>query len=167
MRRQVAAPTRVRKTKMEQKFRKPNRLPCYDYSSCGAYHITICTKDHINQFWTGNDSRQLSEYGKIVEQAIQGIPFHYPNVTLEHYVVMPNHVHILLTIADSDERTTVSNIVGNMKRYATMRIGKSLWQKGFHDRVVRDEEEFRAKWMYIETNPLRWETDEFFYYEQS
>ena len=165
MRRQVAAPTMGRRTEVERKFRKPNRLQSYDYSQCGSYHITVCSKEHKNRFWTSNDSRCLSECGKIVDEAIRRIPEHYPYVTLEHYVVMPNHVHILLTIADGDVQTSVSTIIGNMKRYATIKMGHPLWQKGFHDRVIRDEEEFRAKWMYIETNPLRWETDEFFYYE--
>ena len=100
-----------------------------------------------------------------MDAAIRQIPKHYPNVALDHYVVMPNHVHILLTIADAYGRQSVSTIIGHMKRWSTMQIGKPLWQKGFNDRVIRDDEEFYIKWRYIDMNPLRWETDEFFYSE--
>ena len=150
---------------MAERFRKPNRLPDYDYSQCGTYHITICTHDRKNQFWTGNNSYILSEVGNIVDAAIRQIPQRYPYVVLEHYVVMPNHVHILMTLSNDCEKQAVSTIIGHMKRWVTMKVGRPLWQKGFNDRVIRNEEEFYIKWRYIDTNPLRWETDEFFYYE--
>ena len=150
---------------MAERFRKPNRLQNYDYSQCGSYYITICTHNRENRFWTANNSYVLSKSGEIVDAAIRQIPKHYPNVALDHYVVMPNHVHILLTIADAYGRQSVSTIIGHMKRWSTMQIGKPLWQKGFNDRVIRDDEEFYIKWRYIDMNPLRWETDEFFYSE--
>ena len=87
--------------------RKRNRLKDYDYSSDGAYFITICTKDRKNIFWdkeqpdfVGEDSIlppdriRLSPYGKIAEEAINAIPQYYPHIELLQYVVMPNHIHI-------------------------------------------------------------------------
>jgi len=165
LRRMISAPTREENFTMVQRFRKPNRLPNYDYSQYGSYHITICTHNRKNLFWINCSEWCLSKEGEIVDTAIRQIPKYYPQVILDHYVVMPNHVHILLTISDEDGRSTVSTIVGQMKRWATKRAGIPLWQKGFNDRVIRNDEEFYVKWRYIETNPLRWETDEFFYYE--
>ena len=91
--------------------RKRNRLKDYDYSSNGAYFITICTKDRKNIFrdkeqpdFVGediilpSDSVRLSPYGKIAEEAIKSIPKYYSHIELLQYVVMPNHVHMILLI---------------------------------------------------------------------
>ena len=91
--------------------RKRNRLKDYDYSSNGAYFITICTKDRKNIFWdkeqpdfVGEDiilppeNVQLSSHGKIAEEAINTIPKYYPHIELLQYVVMPNHIHMILFI---------------------------------------------------------------------
>ena len=91
--------------------RKRNRLKNYDYSSNGAYFITICTKDRKNMFWDKSqpdfvgediilppDSVMLSSYGKIVEEAINSIPEFYAHIELLQYVIMPNHVHMILFI---------------------------------------------------------------------
>lgn len=121
--------------------RKRNRLINYDYSSTGAYFITVCTKDKKSLFWSKNqpdfvgediilppDSVQLSTYGKIVEEAIKSIPEHYPHIELLQYVVMPNHIHMILFISYDDGRmisspTSVLTAVGQMKRYASKKIG--------------------------------------------
>jgi len=89
---------------MKLPVRKRNRLPGYDYSQYGSYFITICTHDHKNRFWTDLQSLELSDAGMIVETAIHQIPQFYPNVILDHYVVMPNHVHILLTLTEGVDR---------------------------------------------------------------
>ena len=91
--------------------RKQNRLKNYDYSSNGAYFITVCTKDRKNIFWdkkqpnfVGEDiilppnSVRLSPYGKIVEEAITAIPKYYSHVELLQYVIMPNHIHMILFV---------------------------------------------------------------------
>ena len=143
--------------------RKPNRLPGYDYSQSGSYFVTICTHDHRNRFWTDLQSFELSSAGSIVQTAIRQIPKFYPNVIVEHYVVMPNHVHILLTLTDGENRKKLETIIGQMKRWATKQIGAPLWQISFNDHIVRDDEDFAVRWEYIETNPLRWEKDDLFY----
>ena len=86
--------------------RKPNRLAGYDYSQSGAYFITICAKGRHAIFGTvcvGRDDLgapyvKLSEYGTVVENYICSIGQAYPNVTMEKFVVMPNHVHLLIGI---------------------------------------------------------------------
>ena len=98
--------------------------------------------------------------------AIRGIPVHYPNVRLEKYVIMPNHIHLLLMIDTLHGRSmiapTISTVVRHMKGFATRSIGHRVFQKSFHDRIIRDDAEYDMIWDYIDTNPLRWELDCFY-----
>ena len=154
--------------------RKPNRLKEYDYSSPGAYFITICTNDRRNLFWENvgasiarPEEVLLSEYGKIVDSAIRNIPVHYPAITIDSYTVMPNHIHLLLQInTDENGRAmlapTISAVVQQMKGYVTKQIGHSIWQKLFHDHVVRGEKDYLKIWEYIESNPIKWADDCFY-----
>ena len=111
--------------------RKPNRLPNYDYSQAGYYFITLCTKDKQPLFWqpsVGADiicppqGIQLSSIGRVVDEAIRAIPAHYPNVALDKFVVMPNHIHLILALAEPDGRIIsaptkpLSTVIGSMKR---------------------------------------------------
>ena len=159
---------------MEQPRRKPNRLKDYDYSTAGAYFITICTKDRKSLLWEDVGASiarpaavRLSPYGHIVDQAIRQIPAHYPAVLLENYTVMPNHIHLLLRIdTDPDGRAldapTISQVIQQMKGIVTKRIGWPIWQKLFHDHVIRNERDYLKIWEYIEYNPIRWKEDCFF-----
>ena len=154
--------------------RKPNRLQHYDYSMPGAYFITICCKDRKKYFWEDVGASiarptevRLSPYGLIVERAIQCIPIHYPMISVDHYVVMPNHVHMLLQIQCGAEgkqaaAPTISVVVQQMKGAVTKEIGFSVWQKLFHDHVIRDQRDYDKIWCYIENNPVNWTKDCFF-----
>ena len=158
--------------------RKPNRLKGYDYASNGGYFITICTKNKQNLFWAAvgaaisrpEDAPALSPYGKITDQAIQAIPCHYPQIEVHKYCVMPNHVHLILLLQEENggrliAAPTVSRVIGQMKRVVSREIGVSIWQKSYHDRIIRDEAEYLKIWNYIDTNPLKWNED--CYYECS
>lgn len=116
--------------------RKPNRLPNYDYSQAGYYFITLCTKDKQPLFWqpsVGADIIRppqgvpLSSIGRVVDEAIRAIPAHYPNVALDKFVVMPNHIHLILALAEPDGRIIsaptkpLSTVIGSMKRAAARR----------------------------------------------
>lgn len=154
--------------------RKPNRLKAFDYSTPGAYFITVCTKDRRNLFWKdvgASIARPhaviLSETGRIVDTAIRNIPLHYTAVSVDHYVIMPNHIHLLLQIhTDKDGQRisapSISIIVQQMKGYVSKQIGCSIWQKLFHDHVIRNETDYLKIWEYIEHNPFRWQEDCFF-----
>ncbi len=146
---------------MELPKRKIIRLKGYDYSQKGAYFITICVKDRYELLGTIGvgaiiNRPVLSKHGIICENAINEISNHYPMVTVDSYVVMPNHIHMIgrLIIAP-----TVSAIVQQMKRYVSKQIGFSLWQKSFHDHIIRDEDEYKKIWRYIDENPARWAED--------
>ena len=160
---------------MELPKRKPNRL---DYSQPNAYFITICTKNKEMLFWENvgasiarPEDVRLSKYGKIVVEAIEKISKIYPVITVDNYVVMPNHIHLLLQIhSDSSGRAmlapTISIVIQQMKGYATKKIGRSIWQKLFHDHVIRDEKGYLKIWNYIEGNPSKWEEDCFYMKEE-
>ena len=157
---------------MELPKRKQNRLTEYDYSNPNAYFITICTKDRNPYFWTNvNTDIQrpedipLSEYGSLVCQCICDIPTHYPMISVDHYAVMPNHVHLLLHVQTTQdgrliEAPTISTVVNQTKGILSKRIGFPVWQKGFYDHVVRGREDFQQIWNYIEGNPYKWSEDE-------
>ena len=148
--------------------RKRNRLKNYDYSSCGVYFLTICTSERRNYFWetvgatiVSPEDVILSPYGKIVDEAINHIPTVYPALTVEHYVIMPDHIHLLLeNYADEYGRPmvapTMSCVVQQLKGYVTKRVGYSIWQKSFFDHVVRNRKDYEEHVKYIFENPTRW-----------
>lgn len=155
----------------ELQKRKQNRLTDFDYSSPNAYFITACTKNRKNLFWSyvgavigRPEDVILSAEGKIVQKSIEDISAHYPSVSVEKYVVMPNHIHLLLQI-HSDESgrpmtaPTIQMIVNQMKGAVTRQVGAPVWQKGFYDHVVRGREDFLEIWQYIEGNPSKWAED--------
>ena len=153
---------------MELPKRKQNRLTEYDYSTPHAYFITICTNNRRNLFWmnTGaiiHDPKEvkLSKYGMIVDASIKEISKHYPAVSVDNYAIMPNHVHLLLQIhTDCGGRSmiapTISTVVRLMKGSVSKQVGFSVWQKGFHDHVVRNETDYQEIWKYIAGNPIKW-----------
>ncbi len=156
---------------MEDKLskRKNIRLDNYDYGSCGAYFITICTIERRNFFWNNVGATtlcpqdiELSECGKIVDEAINNISIIYPSVTVIQYVIMPDHVHLLLMInADENGRPmvapTIPRVMKQLKGYVTKRIGFSVWQKLYFDHVVRNRNDFEECAKYIHENPTRWQ----------
>jgi len=154
--------------------RKKNRLENYDYSSCGAYFITVCTLERKNFFWKNvgaiidrPQNVELSLNGKIVDEAIQNITSVYPTLSLESYVVMPNHIHILLRVcADEYGRPlvapTMSRVVKQLKGIVSKQIGVTIWQKSFHDHIIRNREDYEEHLRYIYENPIHWYYDELY-----
>jgi len=169
---------------MKLPTRKKNRLSNYDYNSIGVYFITICTTDRKCIFWkdyhfstdavSGNSvgasiARQqehLSSYGQVVLSAIKNIPTYYPCVNVDNYAIMPNHVHLLLSLNEAGGRAmlapTISTVVAQTKGFVTKQLGFSIWQKTFHDHIVRNQNDYDSIWQYIQDNPFKWDEDEFF-----
>ena len=154
--------------------RKRIRLPEFDYDSHGMYFITVCTKDKaciLSDITVGTVIDRppdvvLTEYGRIVEEAILNIPAVYPSVQVEKYVIMPNHIHLLLFLSHDNGRPmvvpTVSRVVQQLKGFVSKRIGRPIWQKRFYDHVIRNYSDYRDIWTYIENNPARWSLDEYY-----
>jgi len=111
----------------------------------------------------------LSKYGCIAEKTIHEIPAHYEGVIVNKYVIMPNHIHMILVLQngyDSGGRliiapTRVSAIVQQYKRSVTKQIGFSMWQRSYHDHIIRDESEYRKIRQYIDENPAKWNEDKY------
>ena len=106
----------------------------------------------------------LTRNGQIVEQAINNITSHYSNVIVEKYCIMPNHIHLLLLfLPDENGRIisapTLSTVIGQMKRWVSKEIGKSIWQKSYIDRIIDSDKAYEAVWQYIDNNPRKWHID--------
>ena len=148
--------------------RKSNRLINYDYSSAGAYFLTICTKERRNHFWKNVGASiarpqevRLSEVGEIVDTAINNISNIYPAVLVEQYVIMPDHIHLLVSISTDEYgrpmvAPTMSRIVGQLKGYVTKKIGKPIWQKLYFDHIIRNRQDYEEHMEYIYENPIRY-----------
>lgn len=154
--------------------RKPNRLSGYDYGQRGAYFITVCTKDRAPILSTiengpatvGANCVRLTRTGEIADGEIQKFNHIYPSVHVDYYVIMPNHIHMIVRI-DDDGRTqfapTISRIIKQFKGSVTKQFGNAIWQKSFYDHVIRDEEDYLTKAQYIEENPIKWQEDALYY----
>jgi len=151
------------------------RLKDFDYGTAGVYFVTLCSKDkrHIfSHVSVGRDdpgapSVQATSIGKIVEKYILSINDFYDNVSVDKYVIMPNHIHILISInaangAPGSSRPTVSQIISALKRFTNKETGQKLWQTSFYDHIIRDEHDYLVRWQYINDNPVRWADDEYY-----
>ena len=148
--------------------RKSIRITDYDYSTPGAYFITVCTANREKIFWevVGADNIRpqdvtLSAAGRITEQGILQMAEHYENVVVDKYCIMPDHIHLILRIeSDIDGRMvsapTVSTVIGSMKRWVSRQIGRPIWQKSFYDHGIRNQQDYNEIWEYIENNPLKY-----------
>lgn len=154
---------------MDLPKRKNIRLNDYNYSSNGAYFITICTKNKENLLWKNVgancvrplDQLPLSKIGIVIENEIYKLNTVYENIKVDKYQIMPNHIHLIIFIyEDSNGRTqfapTISRIIKQFKGSITKQIGFSIWQKSFYDRVIRNEKEYQSVWNYIHNNPLKY-----------
>ena len=162
--------------------RKGLRLKEYDYSSKGAYFLTFCVKNRMCLLseLVGRDalgapfSLALTEAGKAVERHLLHSEIAYPGLVIDNYVIMPNHVHILLSWMPEKEeggfgaprasRPTdlVPRMVAAIKRFSNRDAGASLWQTSYYDHIIRDENDFLAHWKYIEENPIKWTEDPYY-----
>ena len=155
--------------------RKRMRLNGYDYSSSGCYFVTICTHNGLLLF---GDGENLSLLGKTADNEIQKISEHYTDVKIDNYIVMPNHIHMMITIGcdtlKNDEDTITDEILGKLshsrletivglfKSGVTREIHKmcpditKIWQKSFYDHIIKNEKDYNETWDYIDANPIRW-----------
>ena len=146
--------------------RKNIRLQGYDYSKNGYYFITICVKNKhqlLSQIvWTSVGAAtcrphiKLTNEGKITDSAIKNIPKIYPMISVDKYVIMPNHIHMILVWHDNGRQIaapTIQNVIGHLKRTISIQCTFSSWQKSFHDHIIRNENEYQHICQYIDENP--------------
>ena len=126
---------------MEHIKRKSPRLKEYDYSQNGAYFVTICTQGRCNLFGL---EPELTPMGKIAKEQIELLKTRYDEITIDKYVVMPNHIHMIITISETErinpfptKKYDIPNVIGKFKAGVTRCVGnafmhsakKKIWQK--------------------------------------
>jgi REP element-mobilizing transposase RayT len=147
--------------------RRRQRLASYDYSAPGFYFVTLCIQDRLpllGKVVCGQMHR--SPAGKMVAAVWGEIPDRSPGVELDTLIVMPDHLHAIVSL--SGGTYSLSEIVHHLKSRTTAQYALgvrqhgwppfpgTLWQRGFFDRVIRDEEELNRLREYILQNPMRW-----------
>ena len=156
--------------------RKHPRLKNYDYSSAGAYFITICTNNRrcvLSQITDRELAPNKTVFGEIAEQQLLLLQEKYPHLYLDHYVIMPNHIHAILILKNLEEtagaspRPTIMDIVCAYKSLTTREcknhgFSDKLFQSSFFEHVIRDKEDYEIHVKYIHENPLRWYFDELY-----
>ena len=185
--------------------RKDNRLKRFDYSSNMAYFITICCRDRkqILSKIVGGDACDaprvvLSRYGRIVDHYMRQMDQQYDNIFIDHSVIMPNHIHLILIVSSADSSEYSKNVrvgyfgtsqassptvpyarkelspsvyrqheivpkfVSLLKRFINREIGYNIWQRGYYDHIIRNEDDYRNTWLYISNNPACWAEDQYY-----
>jgi REP element-mobilizing transposase RayT len=159
------------------------RLPDYEYAQSGAYFVTLCTKDRVFLFGSIVDEwMHLNAAASMIERWCREVPVKFPTIELDAFVVMPNHVHIILLIEMSAlmERTeergghagpplpevvqwfktmTTNAYIRGVKEHGWARFDGSLWQRRYYEHIVRNEAELMTIREYILNNPPRWALD--------
>ncbi|MBQ7034004.1 MAG: transposase [Clostridia bacterium] len=156
---------------MDLPKRKTTRLKGYDYGAPGAYFVTICTHNRkcilsniVGEGLCALPKNTVTSIGKEIEKSIQYINGNYIGISIDKYVIMPNHIHLIVILEDSggDGTPPLQNVIGQLKSYTTNKFGNTLWQRSYHDHIIRGEKDYQKIWEYIDTNPLKWELDCFY-----
>ena len=159
--------------------RKPTRLKNFDYNTTGVYFITICTQNRrqILSHIVGDDvlgvpkNVKLLPYGIVADKYINQMNEFYENLTVDRYVIMPNHIHFLLfvhgnglprTSTPTKQTSFVSHFVSTFKRFCNKEYGDDIWQRGFYDHIIRNRDDYEEHVKYIYENPIRWYYDELY-----
>ena len=101
---------------------------------------------------------ELTKTGKITEKYLNKISTIYKNVTIDEYIIMPNHIHIILIINEKQE-VTISQVIQQLKGIISKELKQTIWQKLFYEHVIRCEKEYLKIKQYIQNNPYNWEDD--------
>ena len=145
------------------------RVPGYDYSQAGYYFITCTTHDRQNLLGEIIDGKMIeNRYGRIVHQTWRDLRNHYPEIELDEFCVMPNHVHGIIVIKSTDQpRHPLSEVVRGFKSFSARQInkinhtrGNPVWQRNYYEHIIRKETEFMNIRRYIQENPQNWAKDE-------
>jgi putative transposase len=163
------------------------RLQGYDYSTAGAYFVTMCAYRHKYLFGENADGKVvLNDAGKMISDIWQKIPDYYPGNDIDTFIVMPNHIHGIIyvgaglracpgtgqsqgiaptglplpVIIKRFKTMTTKRYIDGMKNYAWASSGGKLWQRNYYDHIIRSDSELMRVREYIENNPAGWEIDD-------
>ena len=110
----------------------------------------------------GQPAVLLTPCGQTACEDLLEIPRHHPEIQLWKYAIMPDHIHLLLTIHDrKDGKKAVSlpSVMGQYKAGVSRKNGSTIWQKSYYEHVIRNRQDFEEIWRYIENNPMQWILD--------
>ena len=142
----------------------------------------MCRLNNVDNMQLSRDgfmpTVQLTKIGMIVNKYIMSIN-NAEGVIVDKYVIMPNHIHLILAVKNEAYQSYVDNginnsvsaikrsndmiphIVSTFKRFCNKQYGQNIWQSRSFDRVIRTEEEYKKIWNYIESNPSKWSEDKY------
>ena len=169
------------------KKRKTPRHESFDYNNVGTYFITICTQNRrcilsriVGTGVLDCPQTELTKYGKIADKYIKQLNEFYNHLSVEEYVIMPNHIHLLLWVKENNNaikngRTRIlvptniersnaacSQFVSTFKRFCNKEYGENIWQARFYDHIIRNCDDYDKHVKYIDENPIRWNYDELY-----
>lgn len=155
--------------------RKHLRLPAYDYSQANTYFITICTFNRTRLFGkivydvAGAHLRVPSDgRHQIVAKWLEELEKKYPYSVVDEYVIMPDHIHFLLTCSGAHAGAPLPEIIKWFKTQTTneyirgVKSGiypsfeKHVWQRNYYEHVIRNEQDYYETIQYMRNNPMAW-----------
>lgn len=162
--------------------RKPLRLPDFDYSQPADYFITIVTHQRERIMGQIQDAEMIpSANGRIVLDLLNALPGKYPLIALGPYMLMPNHLHMIITITDyapapselpqlchqgTRRKMTLPLVIGYLKMNTARQINllcktpsTPVWQRNYYEHIIGSKHEFGQIEAYILNNPANWQTD--------
>ena len=166
--------------------RRSIRLSGYDYSSPGAYFVTICTKDRLCLFGEIiNDEMRVNDAGCMIEKYWLKLPNKFPHIQINSFITMPNHFHGIIKIVGADPRVcpdkenekgahtgaplhkvvqwfktmTTNAYIKGVKDSDWAGFPGKLWQRNYYEHVIRNDDSMNVIREYIEYNPSRWIDD--------
>lgn len=172
--------------KMKLPERKPNPMAQYSYGQAGSYFVTLCTHNRARLFQmessAGNGLCAIPEKengtthkscpaagNQIIHKWIRETENKFPSITIDKYVIMADHIHLIITIPSQHTNCSLPDIMRFFKTMTTneyirdVKAGilpsfdKKLWQKSYYDHVIRNQQDYNEIWEYIRNNPLKWE----------
>ena len=151
---------------MDFQIRKTPRMQNFDYSSENFYFVTICTADKKCIF---GKPGKLNQLGEIAYADMKNISEHYKNILVETFIIMPNHVHAIIEITGTtgDNKKSLDTVIGLYKSGVSRKIHTiypelKVWQRSFHDHVIRGQRQYEKIWNYVSYNDSKWEADCFY-----
>ena len=175
----------------EFRKRKNTRLYGVNYNEMGAYFITICTEKRrcslsrvVGTGVPDGPSVELLPYGKIAEKYIDQLNHFYNDISVECYVIMPNHIHLLLFVKPNQnenfeselspgngpsrtpvptiQNSVVSRFISTFKRFCNKEYGENIWQYRSYDHIIRNQKDYDEHIKYIYENPMYWQSDKLY-----
>ena len=166
----------------DKKIHRKNslRLKHYDYSQNGSYFITICTQNREYLFGEiVDDIMVLNQAGEMIEKWYDELTNKFSGIELPNMVIMPNHIHFILTIIDNPvgvdlcvypnigidkivqwfKTMTTNEYIRGVKSQKFPPFNKRIWQRNYHEHIIRNEQSFLEIQEYIVNNPKKWKED--------